>query len=51
MKIDIRKTAAEYYDLWPPPFDDVPFYRERLPSALRAGWYEPRTTNHGPRLP
>ena len=30
--MDIREKAAKYYDLWPPPFDDVPFYKERIPS-------------------
>lgn len=29
--MDARAEAAKYYDLWPPPFDDVPFYAKRVP--------------------
>lgn len=33
MAIDIRAAAAKYYDLHKPPFDDIPFYLERIPSS------------------
>jgi len=29
---DIRKKSATYYDLWPMPFDDIPFYQKRIES-------------------
>ncbi len=32
MTIDIRAEMAKYYDLWPPPFDDVPFYKQHIAS-------------------
>jgi len=32
MAMDIRAEAAKYYDLWPLPFDDIGFYKERIPS-------------------
>ncbi|MGB2823025.1 MAG: class I SAM-dependent methyltransferase [Phycisphaerae bacterium] len=32
MPIDIRAEAARYYDLNPQAPDDIPFYRERIPS-------------------
>jgi SAM-dependent methyltransferase len=32
MKVDIRSKAARYYDLNPDFPDDIPFYRERIPS-------------------
>lgn len=31
-KTDRRGEAARYYDLSPPPFDDIPFYKEQIPS-------------------
>ena len=31
-KTDTRESAARYYDSAPPPFDDIPFYRTRIPS-------------------
>jgi cyclopropane fatty-acyl-phospholipid synthase-like methyltransferase len=31
--MDIRKETAKYYDLWSLPFDDIPFYVNRIPSA------------------
>src|SRR5438093_4387423 len=33
MSSDIREQAAQYYDLSPDTPADVPFYRERIPSA------------------
>ena len=30
--MDIREKTAKYYDLWALPFDDVPFYVNRIPS-------------------
>jgi SAM-dependent methyltransferase len=33
MKIDIRSQAARYYDLNPNFPNDIPFYKERLPSS------------------
>ncbi|MBI1922639.1 class I SAM-dependent methyltransferase [Candidatus Poribacteria bacterium] len=30
--MDIRAEAAQYYDLQPSPFDDLPFYISRIPS-------------------
>ena len=30
--MDIREKTAKYYDLWTLPFDDVPFYINRIPS-------------------
>jgi SAM-dependent methyltransferase len=39
--MDIRNEAAIYYDFTRPPFDDVPFYKERIPfpeaSVLELG--------------
>lgn len=32
MVVDIRDEVAKHYDLWPMPFDDIPFYKERVPS-------------------
>ena len=32
MAMDIRDNAAKYYDYWPPPFDDITFYKEHIPS-------------------
>ena len=32
MPIDIRADAARYYDLNPAVLDDIPFYRDRIPS-------------------
>ncbi len=32
MAVDIRDEAAKYYDYWPPPFDDISFYKRRIPS-------------------
>lgn len=29
---DTRQDAARFYDMSPPPFDDVPFYQERISS-------------------
>jgi len=31
--MDIREKTAKYYDLWSPPFDDVPFYKTLIPSV------------------
>lgn len=35
LPIDIRASAAQYYDLQPPPFagKDIPFYRSLIPST------------------
>lgn len=33
MPTDIRMAAAQYYDTRPAPYDDVTFYRQRLPGA------------------
>ena len=33
MVVDIRAEAAKYYDFWPLPFDDIPFYKKRVPSS------------------
>ena len=30
--MDIRAEAAQYYDLRPPPFDDISFYKDLIPS-------------------
>ncbi len=32
MTIDHRTEAAKYYDLQKVPFEDIPFYKERIPS-------------------
>jgi len=32
-KMDVREKTAKYYDLWSPPFDDVPFYKNLIPSV------------------
>lgn len=32
MSVDIRVEAAKYYDAGPKPVDDIPFYKERIPS-------------------
>jgi SAM-dependent methyltransferase len=34
--MDIRAEAAQYYDLQPGPFDDIPFYISRIPSKEAA---------------
>ena len=36
MKTDIRAEVAKYYDLWPPPFDDIPFYKDSISSPNAA---------------
>ena len=30
--MDIREKTAKYYELWDLPFDDIPFYVNRIPS-------------------
>jgi SAM-dependent methyltransferase len=30
--MDIREKTAKYYDLWSLPYDDIPFYLDRIPS-------------------
>lgn len=31
--MDIREKTAKYYDLWVLPFDDIPFYKNHIPST------------------
>ena len=33
MVVDIRDEVAKYYDYWPPPFDDITFYKGHIPSS------------------